>query len=179
MQDLSLHILDIAENSITAGADRISIIITESSSENILKIEIHDNGKGMDSETLKKASDPFFSTKEVRGNIGLGIPLLHQITEESNGELEIKTEEGAGTSVTFTFQHDHIDRKPLGDIASTITTLIFCHPMLNFIYEHDINGETFTLDTEEIREELGEIPLNSPDVIKYIKDSISSWLYNV
>jgi anti-sigma regulatory factor (Ser/Thr protein kinase) len=179
MQDLSLHILDIVENSITAGADRISIKITEDSRENILKIEVHDNGRGMDSETLAKASDPFFSTKGVRNNIGLGIPLLHQITEECNGKLEIRTEEGSGTSVIFTFQHDHIDRKPLGDIAGTIGTLIFCHPHLNFTYEHNIDGEIFTLDTEEIREELGDVPLNSPEVIKFIKNSISSWLYNV
>lgn len=176
MQDLSLHILDIAENSITAGADRILIRIREDLSENILEIEVRDNGKGMDKDTLARASDPFFSTKKVRSNIGLGIPLLQQIAAESNGELKIMTDEGKGTSVTVTFQHDHIDRKPLGDIAETIGILIFCHPEKDFIYEHNRDGNIYSLNTREIREELGNIPINSPDIIKFIKNSISSWL---
>ncbi|MBI4843432.1 MAG: ATP-binding protein [Nitrospirae bacterium] len=176
MIDLSLHILDIAENSITAGADEISIKIREDISENILEITVSDNGRGMDKETLLNVSDPFFSTKKVRSNIGLGIPLLKQMAEECGGKIEIETAEGRGTSVTASFQHDHIDRKPIGDIASTVSTLIFCHPGIRFIFEYRRNSGIFTLDTLELREELDGVPINSADVIKFIKDGISSWL---
>lgn len=176
MQDLSLHILDIAENSINAGADKILIRIKEDIPEDILAIEVRDNGRGMDKETLLNASDPFFSTKKVRGNIGLGIPLLKQMAEECGGKVEIETAEGKGTSITASFRHSHIDRKPLGDIGSTIATLIYCHPLINFRYEHGRDGDIYTLNTEDLREELDDVPLNSPEVIKYIKNSISSWL---
>ncbi|MDO8283078.1 MAG: ATP-binding protein [Thermodesulfovibrionia bacterium] len=178
MRDLSLHILDIAENSINAGADKILIRIKEDVPKDILMIEVRDNGKGMDKETLLNASDPFFSTKKVRGNIGLGIPLLKQMAEECGGKVEIETGEGIGTSITASFRHGHIDRKPLGDIGSTISTLIYCHPAINFRYEHDRDGDIYSLDTEELREELGDVPLNSTEVIKFIKNSINSWLNN-
>ena len=178
MRDLSLHILDIAENSINAGSDKILIRIKENIPEDILTIEVRDNGRGMDKETLLNVSDPFFSTKKVRGNIGLGIPLLKQMAEECGGKVEIETAEGKGTSITASFQHGHIDRKPLGDIASTITTLIYCHPAIDFIYEHGRDGDIYSLNTKELREELGDVPLNSSEVIKFIKNSINSWLIN-
>lgn len=178
MLDLSLHILDIAENSINAGADKILIKIKEDTNGNAMTIEVRDNGKGMDKETLMNASDPFFSTKKVRGNIGLGIPLLKQMAEECGGKVDIETAEGKGTSITASFKHGHIDRKPLGDISSTIATLIYCHPAIDFRYEHDRDGDIYSLDTEELREELEDVPLNSQEVIKYIKNSISSWLNN-
>lgn len=178
MRDLSLHILDIAENSINAGANKILIRIKEDLPEDILTIEVRDNGKGMDKETLLNVTDPFFSTKKVRGNIGLGIPLLKQMAEECGGKVEIETAEGKGTSITASFLHGHIDRKPLGDIGSTISTLIYCHPAINFRYEHGRDGDIYSLDTEELREELGDVPLNSSEVIKFIKNSINSWLNN-
>ncbi|MBI4825403.1 MAG: ATP-binding protein [Nitrospirae bacterium] len=178
MRDLSLHILDIAENSINAGADNILIKINEDTHENTMTIEVRDNGRGMDKETLLNVSDPFFSTKKVRGNIGLGIPLLKQMAEECGGKVEIETAEGIGTSITASFRHGHIDRKPLGDIASTITTLIYCHPAINFRYEHGRDGDIYSLNTEELREELGDMPLNSSEVIKFIKNSINSWINN-
>jgi anti-sigma regulatory factor (Ser/Thr protein kinase) len=175
MQDLSLHILDIAENSINAGSSMIHISINENTDKNILVVEIQDNGKGMDDEMLKKVFDPFFTTRTTR-RVGLGIPLLAQAAQESMGNLDIKTAEGKGTTITATFQYDHIDRKPLGDIEKTVTVLIAGNPGVDFRYSHKRNDSAYSIDTSEIREALEDVPLNDPRVIKYIKDDISEWL---
>lgn len=175
MQDLSLHILDIAENSINAGASEISIKIIEDTKENILSIEISDNGNGMDEETIKNVYDPFFTTKPSK-RTGLGIPLLAQSARECNGDMSIKTEKGRGTAIHVSFQYDHIDRKPLGAIGDTLIVLIASHPEIDFIYEHRRNDSVYSLTTSEIRKELDGVPVNSPAVIKYIKEDISAWL---
>jgi anti-sigma regulatory factor (Ser/Thr protein kinase) len=175
MQDLSLHILDIAENSITAGASEIKIKIIEDSRDNVLSIEISDNGKGMDEETIKKVYDPFFTTKECK-RTGLGIPLLAQSARECNGDMDIKTGKGKGTTITVSFQYNHIDRKPLGNIRDTIIVLIASHPEIDFIFEHRRNDSLYSLNISEIRQELDGVPMSSPDVIKFIKDDISAWL---
>ncbi len=177
MKDLSLHILDIAENSINAGASEIRIKIVEDTRENILSVEIGDNGKGMDKETIRKVYDPFFTTKECK-RTGLGIPLLAQSAKECNGDLTIKTERGKGTTITACFQYDHIDRKPLGDIESSLIVLIVSHPQIDFIFEHRRNDSTYILNTAEIKKDLDEIPITSPEVIKFIKDDIKTWLIN-
>ncbi len=175
MEDLSLHILDIAENSITAGADRIKIRIVEDIKKNLLLLEISDNGRGMDREMLEHARDPFHTTRTTR-RVGMGIPLLAQAARESMGDIDIKTEEGKGTTVTATFRYDHIDRKPLGDIAQTMAVLIASNPDIDFIFEHERNGRTYLLDTSEIKRELDGVPVTTPEVIKIIKDDISTWL---
>lgn len=177
MKDLSLHILDIAENSITAGADKIEIRIVEELSSNLLSIEIKDNGRGMDRELLEHACDPFYTTRTTR-KVGLGIPMLAQAANESMGNIEVKSEEGKGTMVKACFQHDHIDRKPLGDIEKTLIVLIMSNPDIDFVYEHERNGDIYSLNTAEIREELDDVPINAPDVIRIIKDDISAWLNN-
>jgi anti-sigma regulatory factor (Ser/Thr protein kinase) len=175
MKDLSLHILDIAENSIRAGATEIRIRIVEDMKKNLLLIEVGDNGKGMDEEMLKKARDPFFTTKECK-RTGLGIPMLAQSAKDCGGDLTIKTEKDKGTVVTAFFQYDHVDRKPLGDICNTLIVLIASNPDMDIIFEHRKNDDLYTLDTGEIRKELDGIPINTPDVIKIIKDDISAWL---
>lgn len=175
MKDLSLHILDVAENSINAGADRIGISIIEDIKKNLLIIGISDNGKGMDDEMLKNVRDPFFTTRTTR-RVGLGIPLLAQTARESSGDLDIKTEKGKGTTITARFQYDHIDRKPLGDIVNTLIVLIAGNIEIDFLYKHERNGSTYELDTAEIREKLENVPINDPMVINFIKDDISKWL---
>lgn len=175
MKDLSLHILDIAENSINAGATEIRIKIAEDTRENMLAIEVIDNGRGMDEETLKKVFDPFFTTKACK-RTGLGLPLLAQSAKECGGDLTISTKEGAGTTITATFQHAHIDRKPLGDMSETMIVLIASHPDIDFIYEHTKNGRYYSLNTSLIRHELDGIPMTAPAVIKFIKDDINAWL---
>jgi len=175
MQDLSLHILDIAENSINASATEISIKIIEDTRENILSIEISDNGKGMDEETIQKVYNPFFTTKSCK-RTGLGIPLLAQSARECGGDLTIKTEKGRGTTIHVSFQFDHIDRKPLGAIGDTLIVLIASHPEIDFIFEHRRNDSIYSLNTSDIRKELEDIPVNSPAVISFIKDAINAWL---
>ena len=173
MQDLSLHILDIAENSIAAGATEIRIRIVEDTRKNQLLIEISDNGRGMDKKTVKKITDPFFTTKTVRRG-GLWIPLLAQAARECNGELTIKTEKGKGTTISARFQYDHVDRKPIGDIGNTLIVLIVSSPDVDLIFEHQKNDNIYILNIAEIRKELDGVPLNTPEVIKIIKDDISA-----
>jgi hypothetical protein len=150
MEDLSLHILDIAENSIGAKASRIEIIVVEETKNDLLTIEIKDNGRGIEGETMKRVLDPFFTTRLTR-KVGLGLPLLSQAAKESGGQLELESKVGVGTEVKATFGYSHIDRKPLGDIGATLTTLIAGNPEVDFIYEHKKDGEEYRLDTREIR----------------------------
>ncbi len=154
MEDLSLHILDIVENSIEAKASKIRIKVNEDMKKNLLTIEIKDNGDGMDKETIKKILDPFYTTRTTR-KVGLGLSLLAQATKESGGNIKIKSIIGKGTSVKAVFQYNHVDRKPLGDIEKTLTTLIVGNPEINFIYEHRRGDVKFKLDTKKVCESIG------------------------
>jgi signal transduction histidine kinase len=140
LEDLSLHILDIVENSIRAAAKTIIIELIEDTKNDVLILEIDDDGHGMTGEQLEKAFNPFYSTKKVR-RIGLGIPLLKQAARESNGDIDIHSEPGRGTHLEATFQHSHIDRKPIGDMLATLQTLIISHPSITFTYIHTVDGE--------------------------------------
>ncbi|KPK01415.1 MAG: histidine kinase [Nitrospira bacterium SG8_35_4] len=175
MEDLSLHILDIVENSIRAEASIIKIEITEDTRENIFMIRITDNGKGMDEEMRSRINDPFFTTKTCR-TVGLGIPFLAQAAKECNGDLQIETRQGEGSSITAVFQHDHIDRKPLGSMEKTMIVLIAANPDIDFMLIHKKNEHSYTLDTADIKKNLEGIPINHPSVIKIIKNDISAWL---
>lgn len=177
MQDLSLHILDIAENSLSAGADTIGIRIHEDRGTDLLMIEVSDNGRGMDEETAKNVFDPFYTTRTTR-RVGLGVPLLAQVVKECDGDMRISTEKGRGTTITATFQYSHIDRKPIGDIAETVTVIIAAHPDVNLAFEYRKEGDTYTLDTREIKKELEDVPINTPAMLKYIKKDIKAWLNN-
>ncbi len=150
MEDMSLHILDIVENSIRAKASRIEIKVVEDTRKDLLTIEIKDNGQGIDGETMKKVLDPFFTTKVTR-KVGLGLPLLSQAARESGGDIAIESRVGRGTRVKATFGYSHIDRKPLGSMETTLTTLIVGNPEVDFIYEHKKDELDYRLDTKEIR----------------------------
>ncbi len=178
MEELSLHILDIVENSIAAGARRIEIIIIEDMKKDIFSIEIKDNGKGIDPDTLKKVMDPFYTTRKTR-RVGLGLSLLAQSAREAEGDISITSEKGVGTVVHAYFKHSHIDRKPLGNITDTLIVLIAGNPEIDFLYEHRRNSNTYSIDTREIRSELGDIPLNSPDVIVAIREDIRDGLKGI
>ena len=147
MEDLSLHILDIAENSLRAGADEISIVISES--ENELNIEISDNGVGINAEILSQISNPFFTTKTVR-KVGLGISLFQEAAEMVGGNLRVESEENIGTKISALFKTNHIDCKPLGNVAQTISTLIMANPAVRFRFCQKIDGETIEFDTKEL-----------------------------
>lgn len=175
MQDLSLHILDIVENSLAAGARRVEIRIEEDLQEDRLTIEILDDGCGMDEAMVKQALDPFFTTKTVR-RVGLGLPLLAEACRICNGELCLQSCPGQGTTVKATFQHSHIDRKPLGQMGDTLITLIVGHPEVDLLYEHRKDEKVFSLDTREIKSDLGDIPLNAPQVVSALRTLILTGL---
>lgn len=171
MKDLSLHILDIVENSVAAEADKIEIRILENKKKDLFSIEIRDNGMGMDKETVKKALDPFYTSKTVR-RFGLGLPLLSEAAKAANGHLSIKSKKGEGTKIKADFQYSHIDRKPLGDIGQTIVTLVIGNPEIDLIYVHKKNSHKYSLDTRKIKTQLKEVPINSPAGIRMIKEDL-------
>ena len=172
MKELSLHILDIAENSVKAKASLIEISVCEDSEKNLLTIDIKDNGCGMSEEFLKTVKDPFSTTRTTR-RVGMGLSLFEAAAVLCGGALKISSEQGVGTSVTVTFLQNHIDRAPLGDMAGTMQTLIGGAPEIDFIYRHEKDGKNFVLDTREIKETLGDVPLNTPEVILWIGDYIN------
>lgn len=171
MKDLSLHILDIVQNSIVAGASLIQVDIDEQTNANSLVIRISDNGKGMDEETLKKVTDPYYTSRTTR-KVGLGIPLFKQNAELTGGSLKLSSSPGAGTVLEAHFQHQHLDRPPLGDIAGVMVILVSANPELDFIYAHQLNQKNYTFDTREIKEVLEGIPLNEPEVVKMLRNMI-------
>ena len=178
MQDLSLHILDIVENATKAGATLIEIYVSEDINKDLLQITIKDNGRGMDAAMFKGATDPFVTTRTTR-RVGLGLPLLEQAAKETGGNLLITSEPGKGTKVVATFQESHIDRRPVGDMGATLTTLIMGNPDLDFIYFSNLDGEEIEVDTRSIRGELnGSVSINDPAVIRLIKNLFNNNMEN-
>ena len=176
MRELSLHILDIAENGITAGADCIQILVSEARrNEDLLTIVIEDNGSGMPAEKLQKPTDPFITSRTTR-RVGLGLSLLAAAAERCEGNLAIDTEPGRGTRVQATFRYNHIDRAPVGDMASTITTLIMGNPQVDFVYTHIIDDNDFILDTRDLKEGKQDHALTDPVLIFHLTRSIRNSL---
>lgn len=171
MKELSLHILDVAENGVTAGADLIHIRITEARAENRLEIIIKDNGKGIDPEALDKVTDPFVTSRTTR-RVGLGLSLFKAAARQCDGDFSITSKPGEGTIVTAVFGYDHIDRAPVGDIAGSVMTLVAGNPDVDFVYDHAINKKSFNFDTREIRMALEGLPLTEPAVIHQLKHAI-------
>jgi len=172
VKELALHILDIAQNSIRAGAVEIRISISESSADDLLTIVISDDGKGMDQETLQKAADPFFTSRTTR-RVGLGLPLLSMNASRSGGELKIISSPGVGTVVTASFRQSHIDRPPLGDVGGTVSFLITANPSINITYQYSSDGRSWGVTTQEIREVLGATSITDLKVVKYLREMIS------
>ena len=175
MRELSLHILDIVENGITAGADCIHIKVVESRAEDVLTIIIRDNGRGIPAEKLDRLQDPFVTSRTTR-RVGLGLSLLAAAAERCDGKMAVSVGTAGGTEVTATFGYNHIDRAPLGDMASTLTTLMMGNPQIDFVYTHIINSEDFILDTRELKKELGVDSLEDPMVIHQLGQSIRTSL---
>ena len=178
MQDLSLHLLDIVQNSIRAHADKVHICIKEQPSQNKLIMCVQDNGHGMPKELTEHITDPFITTRTLR-RVGLGIPLLKQNCESSEGGLEIISEPSKGTTVKATMGYFHIDRIPLGDVVSTIITLIQSNPRMEFIYIYQYEEDSFTFDTEEIKSILGDVEINNLDILAWIKTYIQENINNI
>jgi len=172
MKELSLNILDVAENSVKAGATLIQISLSESAEELVLTIS--DDGCGMKPEIVRGVIDPFYTTRTTR-KVGLGIPLLKMAAEQTGGNVEIQSThvsqdpQNHGTTVTARFFRKHIDFTPLGDVVSTITTLIQGSPHIDFVFSHEFDGHSVSLDTRDMREVLGnDVALSEPDVLRWI-----------
>jgi signal transduction histidine kinase len=148
VEDLSLHILDIAENSIGASAKRIEIKIHEDTQKDLLIIEITDDGRGMDEETRRKALNPFFTTRTTR-KVGLGLPLLAEAARACDGGLELRSEPGKGTAVRAVFRHSHPDRQPLGDVYETIRMILIGNPEIELRFEHKKDDSIYHFDTRD------------------------------
>lgn len=172
MKELSLHILDLVENSIKAEANIIKIYVIEDLLNNLLTISIEDNGKGMEPSFLSVADNPFTTTRKTR-NVGLGLSLMKSAALRCDGDFNIISEKGKGTKVTATFKHDHIDRAPIGNMGSTTAALISREEKIDYIYRHQINNSIFVFDTKEIKEILGEVEINSPEIVLWLQDYIN------
>ncbi|MGM0414015.1 MAG: ATP-binding protein [Bacillota bacterium] len=172
MKDLSLHILDLAENSILAGADKLILRLKEDLYNNQLILVMADNGQGMDERELTEVVDPFYTGRNKK--VGLGIPLIKYNAELSGGFLEIFSWSGVGTVLTAVFEYNHIDRPPLGDIPESIISLITLNPDQEIYFYHSYAGEDYEFKTREYREELGSIPLDNQEVLQFIRDELKT-----
>jgi len=168
LRELSHHLLDIIENSLAAGASTIKITVIEETHADILSFEVADNGEGLSAEEIEQVCDPFVTSRRLR-RVGLGIPLLKQAARTCEGDLVIRSEKGKGTTVKATFQRSHIDRMPLGDVASTLVAAIAAKPDIKLLYKHFVDGREFVFDTSWLVNEFKELPLNEVRVLSWIK----------
>lgn len=178
MKELSLNVLDIAQNSVVAGASLITIEVIEDTLKDLLTITVADNGKGMSEEQVKSVIDPFYTTRTTR-KVGLGVPLFKMAAEMAGGSLDIKSRPGEGTALTATFTLSHVDRMPIGDMEGTVSALIHMNPDLDFVYSRSVDERSFSLDTREIRQILDGVPLNDIDVNLWINEYLSEGLNEI
>ena len=167
MRELSLNVMDVAQNSVRADARLITITVTESERSDSLTISIADDGCGMTAEQVSQVIDPFFTTRTTR-KVGLGVPLFKLSAEQTGGSVSIESEPGKGTTTTARYVKSHVDMTPLGDINSTITILIRCNPDIDFVFIRSNDEHSFTLDTRELRQVLEDVSLDNPDVLEWI-----------
>ena len=178
MRELSLHIMDVMENGIAAGATLITLKISEDTKGNLLRISIADNGAGIPEEMLEKVLDPFYTTRTTR-RVGLGLSLFREASRRCEGEFGINSKEGEGTEVSASFRLDHIDLAPMGDVVGSLTSLIVGNAQVDFVYTHEVDGKVFKLDTREVKQELDGVEITHPNVIKFLGDLIRESLAEI
>ncbi len=159
--------LDIAQNSVKAKATRIDISLDEKPGVSV--IVIRDNGCGMSQEQLQNVTDPFFTSRTTR-SVGLGIPFFKMAAEQTGGGFDITSQLGVGTVVTATFNTDHIDALPMGNMADTLYTLISCNEDIDFYYTHKSPKGEFTTDTVQLREILDGVPLSEASIANFLRE---------
>lgn len=169
MRELSLHLLDVLENAVRAGATRLEVEIVEDRARNRLTISVGDNGRGMDTEMLARVVDPFFTTRMTR-QVGLGLPLLYAAAQRCGGGLTVESRSGEGTRVVAEFELDHIDRAPLGNVPATLMSVLLAAEDCDLYFRHRVDDYEFELDTEQIRQVLGDVPLGHPQVRTWLED---------
>ncbi|MBE9467134.1 MAG: sensor histidine kinase [Bacteroidetes bacterium] len=178
MKNLSLHILDIIQNSIRAKANLIELEILENLKENIFQIVIKDNGTGIEKDKLKGILDPYFTSRTTR-NVGLGLSLLKQNAERTGGFLKIYSKLGKGTVVKTLFKYNNIDRPVLGDISGVVTLVVASNPSIEFLYKHKTDKGEFFFNSKEIKRILENVAINEPKVIFFLKEMIKENLQNI
>ena len=172
MRELSLNILDIVQNSISAGASLTEIVVNENTKDKTLLIGIYDNGCGMTEEQVKSVIDPFFTTRTTR-KVGMGIPLFKMSCEQTGGKFTIESEKGVGTKINALYKTDSIDFTPLGDIASTIVTIVSMNADKEFLYRRVLDDKEFIFSTVEIKKILDGVPLSEPSVMNWIEEYLN------
>jgi anti-sigma regulatory factor (Ser/Thr protein kinase) len=178
MEELALHIMDVLQNSLAAGARNVELDIEENSDEDLLTIRVRDDGKGMTKEELEKVQDPFYTTKRDMG-VGLGIPMFKWVAEHCDGHFSMESSPGRGTTLEATFRLSHIDRPPIGDLASTIFGLVASCPDVRLLIRYKgIDGE-FVFDSKEVKDMLGEVPISDAHVLRFLKEYIGGNLRDV
>ena len=177
MRDLSLHILDLMQNSIRAQAKVVSLSVLLDE-QGILSIIIEDDGTGMSEELLSRVMSPFATTRTTR-KVGLGVPLFKMSAEQTGGRFSIESELGRGTQTRAEYVKSHVDMTPLGDINSTVSILIRCNPDIDFVFTRTTDNGTFTLDTRELREVLQGVSLDTPDVVEWIEQFLEEQTENI
>ena len=178
MRELSLNVLDIAQNSITAGASLITVEVLENRKDESVSVNSIDNGKGMSPEQLKSVQDPFYTTRTTR-KVGMGIPLFKMAAEMTGGTFSITSRLGEGTDVRTVFKTDTVDFTPLGDMCSTVIALVTMNTDRDFIYRHSVDENEFVFDTREIKKILGDVPLDTADVTVWLRDYINENVNNL
>jgi len=178
MKDLSLHILDIVQNSTRANASLVKIEIEEDTERNLISITIKDDGSGMPSDMVKNVEDPYVTSRTTR-KVGMGIPLFKQSAVQSGGGLYIISEIGIGTTIIATFQMDNIDTPPWGDLPGVIALLASGNPTVDFYYSHSYNGVEYIFDTFAVKEILGDTPISEPQVANFLKTMIAENLVEI
>lgn len=173
MKELSLHILDIAENSVGANATKITISVLEDLRNDRLRINVADNGKGISEEMLPQVLNPFITSRTTR-KVGLGIPLLKAAAEMCDGFLSLESHLGIGTTLTVEFKRSHIDRMPLGDLPGTILQLVVGYPQINWVFNYTVNENEFIFNDDVLKKELDGISLTEPVVLSFIRQEIES-----
>lgn len=178
MRELSMHLMDIIENSIKAKADLVKVTIEENKDQDVLRLVIEDNGVGMDKEFLERVFDPFTTTRTTR-KVGLGLPLLKAAAQRCEGDVKITSALNKGTKVEFHSKYYHIDRAPMGNLVKTFTALIVGNPEIDFQYTHITPKGKYVLDTRQIKEVLDGVNISHPRVIDWIEKNIQEGLKKI
>jgi hypothetical protein len=178
LREIALHLLDIAENSVAAGAKKIEIMVEEDLPNDKLKVSIQDDGRGMDEQLVARVSDPFVTSRTTR-KVGLGIPLFKAAAEACNGYLSITSAPGQGARLEAEFQRSHIDRMPLGDLAGTMLTLVVSFPEIHWLFHYRLNGTEFTFDDEPIKREWAGLSLTEPAILGFIRGLLQEGINQV
>lgn len=172
MLELSMHIMDIVENSVAAGATEVAISVREDQKHDELCIEIRDDGRGMDGAMVKEALDPFVTTKKGK-RVGLGLSMLAEAARKTGGGMKVDSGRGKGTVVRVTFGLSHMDRQPLGDFVETMITLIVGNPGIEFLVTHEKDSMVNSWSTGSLREVFGDVFRSHPDVVDFIRGEMS------